>query len=141
MDKKILATVKTWDGLAEAFADELAKRYKSHLEFWQATAIDDREEYAMWAERIRVEPDKVKEKALARLKSIMENPQYNRKFYQKKFKVFVNWSMIQITPETGFYRHLLERDITSAIPVNVEYRIDMTNMEIIQITYSQNSRK
>ena len=141
MDKKILGTVKTWDGLAEAFADEIAKRYKSHLEFWQATAIDDREEHAMWAERIRIEPDKVKEKALIRIKSIMENPQYNRKFYLKKFKIFVDWNMIQITPSTGFHRHLLDHDITSAFPVNVEYRIDMTSMDIVQITHSQNARK
>lgn len=141
MSEKILCTVKTWDGLAEAFADEIAKRYKSHLEFWQATAMDDREEYAMWAERIRLEPAMVKEKALAKLKSIMGNPQYNRKFYLKKYKIFVDWSTIQITPATGFYRHLLERDITSAYPINVEYRIDMTSMNIVQITHSQTMKK
>ena len=34
MDKKILGTVKTWDGLAEAFADEITA--------WQeATGSDD----------------------------------------------------------------------------------------------------
>lgn len=141
MSEKILCTVKTWNGLAEAFADEVAKRYKSHLEFWQATAMDDREEYAMWAERIRVEPDMVKEYALDRIKSIMENPQYNRKFYLKKYKIFVDWSIIQITPSTGFYRYLLDRDITSAYPANVEYRIDMTKMNIVQITHSQTMKK
>ena len=102
MSEKILCTVKTWNGLAEAFADEVAKRYKSHLEFWQATAMDDREEYAMWAERIRVEPDMVKEYALDRIKSIMENPQYNRKFYLKKYKIFVDWSIIQITTKCSW---------------------------------------
>lgn len=141
MSEKILCTVKTWDGLAEAFADEVAKKYKSHLEFWQATAMDDREEYAMWAERIRIEPDRVKEKALSRIKSIMENPQYNRKFYLKKYKIFVDWSIIQITPATGFYQYLLERDITGAYPVNVEYRIDMASMNIVQITHSQTMKK
>lgn len=141
MSEKILCTVKTWDGLAEAFADEIANSHKRHLEFWQATAMDDREEYEMWAERIRTEPNKVKERALAKIKSIMENPQYNRKFYMKKFKIFVDWSTIRITPATGFYQHLLERDITSGFPVNVEYRIDMTNMSIIKITHSQNMKK
>lgn len=141
MSEKILCTVKTWDGLAEAFADEVAKQYKSHLEFWQATAMDDREEYAMWAERIKLEPDKVKERALSRIKSIMENPQYNRKFFMKKFWIFVDWSMIRIIPETGFYRNLLGRDITNAFPVNVEYRIDLTYMNIIKVTHSQTVKK
>ena len=141
MSEKILCTVKTWDGLAEAFADEVAKQYKSHLEFWQATAIDDREEYAMWAERIKLEPDKVKERALTRIKSIMENPQYNRKFFMKKFWIFVDWTMIRIIPETGFYRNLLGRDITNAFPVNVEYRIDLTYMNIIKVTHSQTVKK
>lgn len=141
MSEKILCTVKTWDGLAEAFADEVAKQYKSHLEFWQATAIDDREEYAMWAERIKLEPDKVKERALSRIKSIMENPQYNRKFFMKKFWIFVDWTMIRIIPETGFYRNLLGRDITNAFPVNVEYRIDLTYMNIIKVTHSQTVKK
>lgn len=141
MSEKILCTVKTWDGLAEAFADEVAKQYKSHLEFWQATAIDDREEYAMWAERIKLEPDKVKERALSRIKSIMENPQYNRKFFMKKFLIFVDWTMIRIIPETGFYRNLLGRDITNAFPVNVEYRIDLTYMNIIKVTHSQTVKK
>ena len=141
MSEKILCTVKTWDGLAEAFADEVAKQYKSHLEFWQATAIDDREEYAMWAERIKLEPDKVKERALSRIKSIMENPQYNRKFFMKKFWIFVDWTMIRIIPETGFYRNLLGRDITNAFPVNVEYRIDLTYMNIIKVTHSQTGKK
>ena len=141
MSEKILCTVKTWDGLAEAFADEVAKQYKSHLEFWQATAMDDREEYAMWAERIKLEPDKVKERALSRIKSIMENPQYNRKFFMKKFWIFVDWTMIRIIPETGFYRNLLGRDITNAFPVNVEYRIDLTYMNIIKVTHSQTVKK
>lgn len=141
MSEKILCTVKTWDGLAKAFADEVAKQYKSHLEFWQATAMDDREEYAMWAERIKLEPDKVKERALSRIKSIMENPQYNRKFFMKKFWIFVDWTMIRIIPETGFYRNLLGRDITNAFPVNVEYRIDLTYMNIIKVTHSQTVKK
>ncbi|MBQ7409905.1 MAG: hypothetical protein IJW20_00790 [Clostridia bacterium] len=141
MSEKILCTVKTWDGLAEALADEIAKKFKSHLEFWQATAMDDREEYAMWAERIRLEPDKVKERALAKIKSIMGKPQYNRKFYLKKYKIFVDWSTIRITPATGFYQYLLERDITSSFPVNVEYRIDMTSMNVVKITHSQAMKK
>ena len=141
MSEKILCTVKTWDGLAEAFADEIAKCYKRHLEFWQATAMDDREEYEMWAERIRNEPDKVKENALARIKSIMEKPRYNRKFYLKKYKIFVDWSTIRIAPTTGFYQNLLERDITCAYSVNVEYHIDMTKMNVVQITHSQTMKK
>lgn len=141
MSEEILCTVKTWDGLAEAFAEEIAKKHKEHLEFWQATAVDDREEYLVWAERIRLEPGKVKEKALSKIKSIMENPQYNRKFYLKKYKIFVDWSVVRIAPATGFYRYLLERDITSAYPANVEYRIDMTHMNLVKITHSQTMKK
>ena len=48
MSEEILCTARTRDELAKCFAEEVAKQYKSHLEFWQATAVDDREEYAMW---------------------------------------------------------------------------------------------
>ena len=139
MSEIILSTVKTWDGLAEAFADEIAKQYKSHLEHWHATAMDDREEQAMWEERIKNEPDEVRKKAFNRIKSIMGNPQYNRKYFVKKYVIFVDWSTIRITPATGFYNNMLDsgKDITSAFLVNVEYRIDMTEMRVIKIINSQ----
>lgn len=139
MSEIILSTVKTWDGLAEAFADEIAKQYKSHLEHCHATAMDDKEEQAMWVRRIEIEPDLVKKKAFERIKSIMGNPQYNRKYYLKKYKIFVDWTMIGITTSTGFYSNLIQdgRDLTYAFPVNVEYHIDMTEMKIIKIIGSQ----
>ena len=141
MREIILSTERSWNGLAAAFADVVAEQHKKHLEFCHATAMDDREEYAMWAERIRVEPEMVKENAMDRIQTIMGSPQYNRKFYLKKYKIFVDWSVIKITPQTGFYRYLLERDITSEFPVNAEYRIDMSSMKIIQITHSQPMKK
>lgn len=141
MSEKILCTEKTRDGLAKAFADEIAKEYKRHLEFWQATAMDDREEFAMWAARIQNEPDKVRERTLNRIKSIMDNPQYNRKFYKKKFKIFVCWDTIRIIPAAGFFRNLLGRDITNAFSVNVEYLISMKDMNIVKITHSQAVKK
>lgn len=142
MSEIILSTEKSWDGLAEALAEEIAKQYKSHLEFWHATAMDDRAEQAMWTERIKLEPDKVKVKAFSQIKSIMGSPQYNRRYYQKKYKIFVNWSMIQIMRDSGFYKTLLnDRDITHAFPINVEYRVDMTKMSVIKIIHSQPVKK
>ena len=141
MSEIILCTTKTREGLAKAFADEMAKEYKRHLEFWQATAMDDREEFAMWNARIQNEPDKVRERVFNRVKSIMDNPQYNRKFYKKKFKIFVDWDTIRIFPATGFYQNLLGRDITNAFSVNVEYLISIKNMNIVKITHSQTVKK
>ena len=137
-EKVILCTAETRDGLAEAFADVVAKKYKKHLEFWQASAVDDREEHAMWETRIQTEPDIVKERALKRIKSIMDNPQYNRKFFKKFWKVFVDWYTIRIVPSTGFYQNLLGRDITNAFSVNVEYIINMRKKNVVKITHSQN---
>lgn len=139
MSEIILSTDKSWDGLAEAFANEIAKQYKSHLEHWHATAMDDRKEQTMWKEKIRVEPDEVKKKVFNRIKAIMSNQPYYRKYFLKKFKIFVDWSVIRITPATGFYKNMLESgdDITHAFPVNVEYRIDMTEMKVIKIVNSQ----
>lgn len=134
----ILCTAETRDGIVEAFAGVVAGKYKTHLEFWQASAVDDREEYAMWADRIQTEPDIVKEQALKRIKSIMENPQYNRKFFKKIWKVFVDWDIIRIVPSTGFYQNLLERDITNAFSINVEYQIDFRKKRVVKITHSQN---
>ena len=138
MSKKILCTGNERNDLAEAFATEVANKYKSHLEFLQATAVDDRNEYAMWTARIENEPGVVKERALKRIKSIMDNPQYNRKFYKKVWKVFVDWETIRIVPSTGFYKNLLGRDITNAFSVNVEYIISMRDQRLVQITHSQN---
>ena len=45
MSEEILCTARTRDELAKCFAEEVAKQYRSHLEFWQATAVDDKEEY------------------------------------------------------------------------------------------------
>ena len=84
MSEKILCTVKTWDGLAEAFADEVAKQYKSHLEFWQSTAMDDQKEHAMCADCRKLVPEMLRKIALANIKSIIENTPYPRKFYLKK---------------------------------------------------------
>lgn len=142
MSEIILSTVKSWDGLAEAFAEEIAKQYKMHLEFWHASAMDDKAEQAMWEKRIKEEPDLVKTAAFNHIKSIMGSPQYNRRYYQKKYKIFVNWSMIQITNKSGFYRNLLPgKDITQTFPVNVEYRIDMTQMSVIKVVHPQTMEK
>ena len=138
MSEKILCTGNERNDLAEAFAAEVASKYKSYLEFWRSTAVDDRNEYAMWTARIENEPGVVKERALKRIKSIMDNPQYNRKFYKKIWKVFVDWETIRIVPSTGFYKNLLGRDITNAFSVNVEYCISMRNQRLVQITHSQN---
>lgn len=138
MSEKILCTVEKRDDLAAAFATVVAKKYKGHLEFWQATAMDDREEHLMWEGRIQSEPDVVKERALNRIKSIMDNPKENRKFYKKFWKFFVDWGTIRVIPSTGFYQNLLGRDITNAFSVNVEYLIRMRNKQIVQITHSQN---
>lgn len=137
-EKVILCTSKTRESLAEAFAGVVAEKYKAHLEFWQASAVDDKEEYAMWEKRIQTELDIVKERALKRIKSIMDNPQYNRKFFKKFWKVFVDWDIIRIVPSTGFYKNLLGRDITNAFSVNVEYLIDMRKKNVVKITHSQN---
>ncbi len=140
MSDIVVCEVRTREGLAEAFAVEVAKKHKSNLEFWKATAMSDKEEYAMWEARIHNEPDIVKERAFNRIMSIMDNPQYNRKFYRKVWMIFVDWSTIRIVPSTGFYRNLLARDITNSIPANVEYLISMKDMSITQIIHSQSDR-
>ena len=137
MSEEILCTARTRDELAKCFAEEVAKQYKSHLEFWQATAVDDREEYEMWGVRMQYEPDTVKERVLNRIKAVMANPQYHRKFFRKVLKVFVDWDVIRIIPKTGFYQNLLARDITHAFPINVEYLINLKTMTVAKIIHSE----
>lgn len=137
MSEEILCTARTRDELAKCFADEVAKQYKSHLEFWQATAADDKEEYAMWGARMQHEPDTVRERALNRIKAVMANPKYHRKYFRKVLKVFVDWDVIRIIPLTGFYQNLLARDITHAFPINVEYLINLKTMTVVKIIHSQ----
>ena len=88
MSKEILCTAQTREELAECFAEEVAKQYKCHLVFCQTTAMDDQEEVAMWEVRIQNEPATVKERVLNRIKSVMANPTYYRRYFKKVWKVF-----------------------------------------------------
>ena len=137
MSGELLCTARTLDELANCFADEIAKQYKSHLEYWQATAVDDREEYAMWEGRIQREPDTVRERVLNRIKAVMANPQQYRRYFRKVLKFFVNWNLIRIVPSTGCFQNLLARDITHAFAVNVEYLINLKEMKVVKIVHSQ----
>ena len=83
------------------------------------------------------EPDTVKERVLNRIKAVMANPQYHRKYFRKVLKVFVDWDVIRIIPKTGFYQNLLARDITHAFPINVEYQINLKTMTVAKIIHSE----
>lgn len=141
MSGEILCTARTRDELAECFAAEVARQYKSHLEYWQTTAVDDKEEYAMWGTRIQHEPDTVRERVLNRIRSVMANPQYYRKYFRKVLKVFVDWDVIRIIPQTGFYQNLMARDITNAFSINVEYLINLKDMTVVKIVHSERVHK
>lgn len=41
-------------------AEFFAKKYYAHLEFWSATAMDDREELGYWQQKMQEQPEKAK---------------------------------------------------------------------------------
>ena len=116
---------KTVEEIAQAFAEIVSRNYLKNLQFWQATAADDLDEFLDWEEKIKTEPEKVKKAAFEKILQIMQEPQKNKQFYKKGF-FFRSKNIIRVSTESGYYKDLLpDKDITHTVAVNVEYIIDI----------------
>lgn len=127
----------TVEEIAKAFSDIVARNYLEHLEFWQATAMDDPYERKQWEVRIETEPEVVKKNAYAKILKIMKEPEENKSYYKKKWLFMRSKDEISITKSSEFYEDLLpEKDnVKYGVAVNVKYIIDKSRLTISEIVY------
>ena len=91
----------------------LAHHYKEHLEFWRATARDDRKEMSLWEERIKVEVPKLE----AAIKILLGEKLKNKKQF--------NITSKSIFLKKAFRKaHITSSSPENSFPINVEYKID-----------------
>lgn len=137
MNGEIIFSGSTLEEVAKAFAEIVSRNYISHLDYWQATAMDDRQEYEQWEQKKEREPEILRENAFNKILKIMQKPELNRMFF-KKYRFFRSKNVIAITKFSGFYKDLLPgNDIEHAFAVNVEYLIDIENLNIREEIYPQ----
>lgn len=131
----------TLEEVAQALAEEIRRNYLSHLEFWQATAMDDPHEFYQWKKKIESEPSVVQRNAFDKILKIMQNPKDNKKYFKKKWRFLRSKHVISVTKSSGFYQDLLPgKDIEHTVSVNVEYLIDKRHMTVVKKVYSQYAR-
>lgn len=131
----------TTEEVAAEFAKIVERKYIEHLEFWQATAADDREEYRYWEYRKNNEPDEVYKAAEKKILDIMQNRLSNRKYYRKEMVFFRSKDEISITKSSGFYKDLcLGKTIEHSVTVNVEYLINIRDLIIFERIYPQGTK-
>lgn len=141
MSEERIFSGNTVEEVAQAFAEEVTRDYLRHLEYWQATAVDDREEYRQWEIKIESEPEMMEKNAFDKILKIMQEPQENKQYFKKKWCFLRSKDVISITKSSGFYKDLLPgEDIEHAFPTNVEYLIDTKRLIAIKKIYSQYER-
>ena len=114
--------------LAAEFGNVAKRKYQSSLEFWKATAVDDRQEYAEWKQKIKTDPPEVGKNAKNKLLDIMRGGDEEKKPY------LTNENVLLINPASGFYDDLLPHDpiVRNRFSSNVNYLIDMKNFTIVE---------
>jgi len=137
MSEEKIFSGNTVEEVAQAFAETVSRNYLRHLEFWQATAVDEPHEFNQWKLKIESEPEEVKRNAFDKILKIMQKPRENKQFF-KKWWFFRSEDIISITRSSGFFKDLLPgEDIEHAVSVNVEYLIDKNRLTVIKKIYSQ----
>lgn len=129
---------KSVEDVARGFAQIVSYNYASDLRFWQAIAIDDKDEYEDWGVKIKNEPGIVLQNAYDKILNIIRNPQENKKYYKRRWKFFTSKKVIRIVLSSGFYRDLLPgENVESSMQENVEYILNIKKMTIVKRTHSQ----
>lgn len=126
-DGQIL-TGSTLDEVAKKFSEEVGRQYRDSLDFWKATAMDDRMEMQMWERRLESEVVIVEKNAYEKILRLVKEKKLRKKYFLRKF-LFKNKNILNITTASGFYNGLLQgRNIENYFSINVEYHIDMVNL-------------
>lgn len=127
---------RSLDALAVGFGKVVRRKYQSNLNFWKATAVDDRKEYAEWNEKIETDPPKIEEQAKNKLLNIMKGQHEVQKPYLNKRTIFgrVDKNVLVINTASGFYDDLLPSDpiVRNRFSVNVNYLINMKKFSIVE---------
>lgn len=139
---KVIFSGKTMDSVAMRFAEIVAQNYSKDLEYWKATAIDDRCEFQRWEERVKKEVPELKQQAYAKISDIMKSVGDDERYFIKRKEHWYSKDieLIRITKKCGFYDDLLteDSDVQSTIAVNVDYLIDRQACTIKKIIHSAN---
>ena len=135
MNREIIFSGNTAEEVAEAFSEIVRKHYLDNLNDWRTTC-DDMDELKKWEEKITNEANDIKKEVKKKLLMIVKSPKEYKKFFQKRFGV-INTNNIKILNSSEFFKDiLLSKSVRYAIPVNVEYIINVRKLTIRKKEYS-----
>ena len=129
---------KTEEDVSRFFAEIVSDVYLKQLNIAQISAIDDRDEYMYWENRMLSEIPLVEESAYFKMCDILENTEKNKKYYQERRGIIFKRKVVSIVAHGGFYDDLLsDVSVQNFMPVNVEYVIDLKRRTLSKIVHPQ----